>query len=62
MGPGPVMGDRGIMNCGASPRDSNTQKQYKAHKNQSSLSSNGVQAEGPRAMGHLGPGFSTTGL
>jgi hypothetical protein len=42
------------MNCGVSPRDSNTREQCKAHENQSSLSSSGMQ--GQRAEGYGSPG------
>jgi hypothetical protein len=42
------------MNRGASPRDSNTGEQHKAHKNQSSLSSSFMQ--GQRAWGYGSPG------
>jgi hypothetical protein len=42
------------MNSGASPHDSNTREQHKAHENQSSLSSSGMQ--GQRAWGYGLPG------
>jgi hypothetical protein len=44
----------GIMNRGASPRDSNTQEQHEAHENQLSPCSSGTQ--GQRAEGYGSPG------
>jgi hypothetical protein len=42
------------MNCGVSPHDSNTREQHKAYKNQSSLSSSGVQDQRAWGYGSLG--------
>jgi hypothetical protein len=50
------------MNRGASPHDSNTREQHKAHKNLSSLSSSGVQGQRSGAMGYLVPRFWDGGV
>jgi hypothetical protein len=55
VGLGPVMGEESIMNCGASPCDSNTRQQHKAHENQLSLSSSGMLGQMAKGYGSPGP-------